>query len=167
MKFEENWPRGFRGEAVQRCRWTDRRTDSLTDIYFCVCLQSTLVCQKLDTQVLCTQFLTHKSVSLCVYGINLTEIHWSVHNFKTHKCTLVPADGRTDGQSMASDHNSSSWAFSSGELKSKQKGELHSTGHWYWHLWSKWSTSHILDELFIKWWRFTESQWKHVEICGI
>ena len=25
MKFEENWPRGFRGEVVQRCGWTDRQ----------------------------------------------------------------------------------------------------------------------------------------------
>ena len=44
MRFEENWPRGFRGEVVQTC-------------------------------------------------------------------------GRTDGRRTASDHNSSSWAFGSGELK--------------------------------------------------
>ena len=23
MKFEENWPRGFREEVVQMCGWTD------------------------------------------------------------------------------------------------------------------------------------------------
>ena len=23
MKFEEIWPRGFRGEVVHRCEWTD------------------------------------------------------------------------------------------------------------------------------------------------
>ena len=28
MKFEENWPRGFKGEVVQRClRTSDGRTD--------------------------------------------------------------------------------------------------------------------------------------------
>ena len=27
MKFEEIWPRGFRGEVVQRCEMTDKRTD--------------------------------------------------------------------------------------------------------------------------------------------
>ena len=27
MKFEEIWPRGFRGEVVQRCGQTDGRTD--------------------------------------------------------------------------------------------------------------------------------------------
>ena len=27
MKFEEIWPRGFRGEVVQRCGRKDRRTD--------------------------------------------------------------------------------------------------------------------------------------------
>ena len=27
MKFEEIWPRGFRGKVVQRCERTDRRTD--------------------------------------------------------------------------------------------------------------------------------------------
>ena len=26
IKFEEIWPRGFRGEAVQRCERTDRQT---------------------------------------------------------------------------------------------------------------------------------------------
>ena len=25
-KFEENWPRGFRGEVVQRCGWMDGRS---------------------------------------------------------------------------------------------------------------------------------------------
>ena len=25
MKFEDNWPRGFRGEIVQRCERTDGR----------------------------------------------------------------------------------------------------------------------------------------------
>ena len=24
IKFEEIWPRGFSGEVVQRCEWTDR-----------------------------------------------------------------------------------------------------------------------------------------------
>ena len=28
MKFEEIWPRGFKGEVVQRCEWTDgQKTD--------------------------------------------------------------------------------------------------------------------------------------------
>ena len=27
MQFEEIWPRGFRGEVVQRCEQTDGRTD--------------------------------------------------------------------------------------------------------------------------------------------
>ena len=31
MKFEEIWPRGFRGEVVQRCEWIDGRTDGPTD----------------------------------------------------------------------------------------------------------------------------------------
>ena len=26
IKFEENWPRGFRGEVIQRCERMDRRT---------------------------------------------------------------------------------------------------------------------------------------------
>ena len=33
MKFEENWPRGFRKEVIQRCgqvdrQWTDRQVDN-------------------------------------------------------------------------------------------------------------------------------------------
>ena len=31
IKFEEIWPRGFRGEVVQRCGRTDRQTDGQTD----------------------------------------------------------------------------------------------------------------------------------------
>ena len=31
MKFEEIWPRGFRGEVVQRREWTDGWTDRGTD----------------------------------------------------------------------------------------------------------------------------------------
>ena len=27
IKFEEIWPRGFRGEIVQRCGWKDGQTD--------------------------------------------------------------------------------------------------------------------------------------------
>ena len=26
MKLKEIWPRGFRGEVVQMCEWTDRQT---------------------------------------------------------------------------------------------------------------------------------------------
>ena len=30
MKFEENWPRGFRGEVVKRCLWMDgQMTDGM------------------------------------------------------------------------------------------------------------------------------------------
>ena len=31
MKFEEIWPRGFRGEVVQRCERMDRQTDEQMD----------------------------------------------------------------------------------------------------------------------------------------
>ena len=31
IKFEEIWPSGFRGEVIQRCERTDRRTDGRTD----------------------------------------------------------------------------------------------------------------------------------------
>ena len=31
MKFEEIWPRGFRGKVVQRCERADGRTDGRTD----------------------------------------------------------------------------------------------------------------------------------------
>ena len=31
IKFEEIWPRGFRGEVVQRCERTGRRTDRRRD----------------------------------------------------------------------------------------------------------------------------------------
>ena len=30
MKFEGIWPKGFRGEVLQRCERTDRRMDDLT-----------------------------------------------------------------------------------------------------------------------------------------
>ena len=54
-------------------------------------IQSTLVL-KLNTQ---GYFVLN--FRLCVYRLNLIEIHWSVHNFKTHKYTFLPAEGRTDG----------------------------------------------------------------------
>ena len=31
MKFEENWSRGFRGEVVQMCGWTDGRRATTDD----------------------------------------------------------------------------------------------------------------------------------------
>ena len=76
--------------------------DKLTDVYFCVSLHAKHLCvSKIrPTGVLCTLFSTHKAVSLCVYGINPIEIHWSVHNFKTHKYTSIRADWWMDGQSV-------------------------------------------------------------------
>ena len=31
MKFEENWPRGYREEVVQRCGWTDDGSQMTSD----------------------------------------------------------------------------------------------------------------------------------------
>ena len=36
MRSEEFWPRGFRGEVVQMCERTDRRTDVHTDVLLLV-----------------------------------------------------------------------------------------------------------------------------------
>ena len=65
-----------------------------------------LLCLSRYEVPLCVKNLTHKgtlyiifythTVSLCVSGINLIEIHGSVHNFKTRKYTFVSLDRRTD-----------------------------------------------------------------------
>lgn len=46
---------------------------------------------------------TYKVIDLCDYGINPIEMHWSVHNPKTHKYIFVPADGQGDYNRASAD----------------------------------------------------------------
>ena len=78
MKFDENWPRGYRGEVFQKCGWTDgpqadrRRTandhNSSGDL-------KRLAANKYETRVALilavNQYLCSRSISWFAYGIQM------------------------------------------------------------------------------------------------
>ena len=117
IKFEENWPRVFRGQVIQRCEWTmehcgavvkhrtgDREVPGSIPTYSKCCFLE----QETLSTLLSTGFYPGKKRATWKISTRLLNVLPSINKVDYYYYYYGPT---------GSDHNSSSGAFGSGELK--------------------------------------------------